>query len=292
MLSGSIPALITPFVRGGDAVDFSALSALIKMHIREKSNAVIVSGTTGEGPTLSRAEFKEVVEAAIDASNDLIDVIVNSGTNATKESVTRTQIAKDCGAAYALAIVPYYNNPNFTGIYRHFKEITSVGLPVIVYHHPGRTGISLNEEQLVTLHKIEGVVGIKEASSDPALTRLICNLMPTAKIFSGNDDLALDVIECGGIGSMNIIGNVLPCLWGEIMRLATREDIADARSRYKLVKPLIDAINLEINPQGIKCAMGIAGHCENNLRLPLVEASDKISVQIKSALNQLQPYSV
>lgn len=267
MFYGSIPALITPFAKGGESIDYQQVQTLIEMHVREKSDALVICGTTGEGPTYSEDEYKQVVETCVKASNGQIDIIVNSGTNDTKKSVQRTQFAKVNGASCVLAIIPYYNKPNFIGIVKHFESIARVGMSVIVYHHPGRTGISLSAEQLATLHKIDGVVGIKEASDDPSLTGRICAVMPEAVIFSGNDHLAIDVVKRGGKGSISVIANIAPLIWHNLMCDVSRGDL------FEEVRPLIDAINLEVNPQGIKCAMAQAGLCENSLRLPLVPVS-------------------
>ena len=275
MFYGSIPALITPFAEEGESIDYQTLEKLIAFHIEEKSNGLVVSGTTGEGPSYSEDEYKKVIATSIEASDGRINIIATSGTNDTRKSVQRTQIAKTLGANGALAIVPYYNKPNFTGIKRHFEEIANTGLPLIIYHHPGRTGITLNASELATLHKINNVVGIKEASDNPALTKEICELMPEAIILSGNDHLAQQVLRNGGKGSINVIGNLAPSMWHMLMTNPECDDL------YEVLRPLIEAINIEVNPQGIKCAMAQAGYCENTFRLPLVpvtsETEDKIS---------------
>lgn len=280
MFYGSIPALITPFKNKGSEIDFKALEKLVSWHIKEKSDALVIAGTTGEGPTYSDDEYQEVLETVLKASDELIAIIATSGTNSTKKSVERTKIAKKLGAAATLAIIPYYNKPNFTGIVKHFEEIAQVGLPVIVYHHPGRTGISLSARELATLHNIENIIAIKEASDDPSLTKEICSIYPQAQIFAGNDDLTLEVIKNGGVGGISVIANLLPNLWHELLHNPEKHEV------YAQIKPVIEAINLEVNPQGIKCAMSYAGHCENILRLPMVPVSKETESQITRAIDQ------
>ncbi len=284
MFIGSIPALVTPFTDGGESIDYERLRALIKMHIQNKSDGILIAGTTGESPTYTESEFTKVVETSIEASDGLIDVIVNCGTNATKQSKQRAQIAKNLGAKGALVIIPYYNKPIFNGIVQHFQEIAKVGLPIVIYHHPGRTGITLTAKQLVTLHEIPAVVGIKEASSDPKLTTQICALKKDAIVSSGNDDLAIEVIKNGGKGSYTVFGNLEPLKWKKIITLAQDGKFDQAQKSYALVAKTIDAIGLEVNPQGIKCAMSLKGLCENILRLPLIAASTSTQDAIAKAM--------
>ncbi len=283
---GSIVALVTPFTDGGETIDYSVVEQLIRMHIAEGTDGLLIGGTTGEGPTLSDQEFEFFVKHAIDISDGSIDIMANCGTNCTKKSITRTIIAQKAGAKGSLAPVPYYNKPSFRGLIGHFSALGEVGLPVVIYHHPGRTGISLNAEELVTLHKIKGMVAIKDCSITPELTRAICRLMPEAKILSGNDDLTLPVIKEGGVGCISVIANLVPGFWKKIISLAQEGRYVEADECYKEVEELISAVNLEINPQAIKSAMALSGLIENVLRLPMVPVSPETENTITRAINK------
>ncbi len=285
-LQGSIVALVTPFTDGGDAIDYSVAKSLIQMQKDGGTDGLVIGGTTGEGPTLSDDELESLVNMAIDLSDDSFKIIATCGTNCTRKSIKRAQIAKQAGADGCLATVPYYNKPCFRGLFSHFSALAEVGLPVVIYHHPGRTGISLNAEELATLHQIDGVVAIKDCGTDPSLIARICRIMPEARILSGNDDLTLPVIKEGGVGCISVIGNLMPRQWKKILSLALEGKHDEALDCYKEIEALITALNLEVNPQGIKCAMTLSGLIENKLRLPMVPVCEETEKAIALALNE------
>lgn len=286
MFFGSIPALITPFDNHGQRLSCETLHKLIDMHRDEGSSALVIGGTTGEGPTISDDEFEVLVQESVKATQATIPLIINSGVNDTRRSYERTRLAQRLGAEAALVIIPYYNLPSFEGIYRHFEALASLDFPLIVYHHPGRTGIKLTAEELIKLHTIPQVIGIKEASSNPALTREICTLYPEAQIFAGNDHLTLEVIQNGGVGAISVLANVVPRAWQEMVQLALKGEFAQAGGCYTKMQELLEAVNREVNPQGIKCAVAQLGLCENSLRLPLLPASQVTHQAISAALQQ------
>lgn len=282
-IQGCIVALITPFTKDGKHIDECAVCALVERLIQKNVEGILVAGTTGEGPTLSDEELSLLVKVVMGAVNGRTHVMVNVGTNDTKKSVERAKIAKKYKCQSCLAVVPYYNKPTFPGICAHFQAIASVGVPLVVYHHPPRTGISLSAEQLVTIHKLEGVVAIKDSGTDPKLTKQICCLYKKAQIFAGNDDLAIDVIQNGGIGCICVLANLLPQVCKEMIEKARKKDFEGAKACYTQVEPLLNAINLEVNPQGIKYAMHVLGLCENQLRLPMMAASESTKQVIRQA---------
>jgi len=189
MIEGSIVALITPFDEGG-RVDFTALEKLIAWHIEEGTDGLVLCGSTGEGSSLSIEEKRAIFETAVKSGKGKITLIAGTGSNQTQESVALTQEAKNIGVDACLAIVPYYLRPTPEGCYRHFAEIAEADLPMIVYHHPGRTGIKLSADALAHICEIPQVIGIKEASGDLSLALEI--LRKTNKpLFSGDDTLAL-----------------------------------------------------------------------------------------------------
>ncbi|MCX6989280.1 MAG: dihydrodipicolinate synthase family protein [Chlamydiae bacterium] len=195
MLKGSIVALITPFLPS-EAVDYSHFRELISWHIKEKTDGFVICGTTGEAPTLSDDEQMQLLRIAIDESDGKLPVIMGTGSNDTRTCMRKTKEAKENGADAALVIVPYYNKPSFQGCLAHFTQVASVGLPLIIYHHPGRTCLKFTAQQLSQICQIPGVIGLKESSGD---LDLIAEFMQTSSVsvFSGDDSRCLGCHFCG-----------------------------------------------------------------------------------------------
>ncbi len=270
MFTGSIVALVTPFESGGENIDYIALKNLVELHLEEGTDAIVIGGTTGEGPTLERDEFCDVLEFVLKQVNGKIPVIAGTGTNSTKKTVELTALAKKIGADGALIITPYYNKPTDQGVLSHFKEISKVGLPYIAYHHPGRCGIELGLETLIELSCFDHLVGIKECSKNRGTFRELLEKSPDTIILSGDDDRAIEMIQMGAKGSISVIANLLPGIWKEIIKAALNHDILKAEKLYNSIKSVIWAISLEVNPQGIKCALSRESLCKDVLRLPLL----------------------
>ncbi len=277
----SYVALITPFTIDG-AVDFNTYRKLIHFQIENGTDGIVILGTTGEKPTLTKNEQVKLIDVAIETANKKIPIIVNTGTNCTRESVLMTQTAKEKGADFAMAVVPYYNKPEARGILAHFSAIAKVGLPLICYHHPGRTGTLLSSETLLEISKTPNIIGIKEASGDLELIKHLAENQ--VNLFSGHDDLFLQQRKLGVESSISVIANAYPTFWKQIVS-------NDSCELFNELKSLIDALGIESNPQGIKCAMNELGLCENILRLPLTcvekETEDKIKKVVRiSAVEQ------
>jgi 4-hydroxy-tetrahydrodipicolinate synthase len=279
MIQGSIVALITPFLADG-MVDFEGFRKLVSWQIEQGSDALVVCGSTGESSTLSSIEQKQLIEIAALEANGRIPIIAGTGTNDTRVSVERTIQAKEAGADACLVILPYYNKPTLEGCKAHFKKIAECTLPIIVYYHPGRTGLSFTPKQLVELCSLPNVIGIKEASGDvdAALEFIHLSEVP---LFTGNDTLALTLISGGARGSISIIGNIYPREWSKVVKSALMGDVEGAEELYQSLLPICQAMDLEINPQCIKYAMSLKGHCAPFLRLPLILPEEKTQKQIE-----------
>jgi 4-hydroxy-tetrahydrodipicolinate synthase len=271
MFKGSIVALVTPFTGEGE-IDYPAFKKLVDWHAAEGTDAIVCCGTTGEAPTLSDEEQDTIFKTAIDVARKRVPIIAGTGTYDTRKTVEKTAKAKALGADGCLVVVPYYSRPTPEGCVAHYKEVSKVGLPTIVYHHPGRTGIWLSAEVLVEIAKLPSVVGIKEASGGLELITQIKRLSDVP-VLSGDDTLAYTMMELGAAGVISIVANIIPRQWKEMIHAFLQGDQGGkkrAKELDTLYAPLCQAMVLETNPQCVKYAVSLLGRCTAHMRLPLL----------------------
>ena len=275
LFKGSGVALVTPFTKTG--VDFDKLGNLVEYHIENSTDALIVCGTTGESTTMSDSEKLKVIKYVVDKVNKRIPVIAGTGSNDTMHSVYLSQEAQKFGADGLLIITPYYNKANEKGLKLHFETIAkSVSLPIIMYNVPGRTCVNLKPSMVAELAKIDNIVAVKEASGDLAQVAEIARLVPEDfAIYSGNDDSILQLLSVGGSGVISVLANVCPKETHDLVYKFFEGDIEGARKLQLDMKPLINALFIEVNPIPVKTAMNLLGFEVGDLRLPLAEMSDK-----------------
>lgn len=283
-LQSLIPAVVTPFDQKG-RIDFRSFEKILLKQIEADVSGIVIFGTTGECPTLTFEEKREILRFTVKTVANRTKIIANVGTNSTNESILLAQIAKEEKADYLLAIVPYYNKPQKEGIIRHFYSIADVGLPLIFYHHPGRTGICLSFESIQELSMHPAIYGIKECSSDLDLIKKIKTDLPNLKVFSGNDDELLEQIKLGIDGVISVVGQLLP---KPFIDLFEKNELKE----YEELLPLIKTIFREVNPQGIKAALQIVGFQSMELRLPLVPVSNETYKAIEKEIKLLAEKSV
>ncbi|HKY99786.1 MAG TPA: 4-hydroxy-tetrahydrodipicolinate synthase [Rhabdochlamydiaceae bacterium] len=284
MFSGSIVALATPFTKD-NAVDFPAFGSLIEWHIAEGTSAVVLCGTTGEAPTLSHDEQIKMIKEGVKISKGRIPVIAGTGGYDTRSSVMNTKAAKECGADACLIILPYYNRPTPEGCLAHFIEIGKTGFPMIVYHHPGRTGIKLPAKMLAQICEIPSVVAVKEASGD--LDYAIELMQKTSRpLLSGDDTLTIPLMASGAVGVISIVANVIPREWVRLTALLASSSLAGAQEHFKRFYSLCKAMVLETNPQCVKYALSLMGKCQSMMRLPLLEPQEMHKMQIRAEMEK------
>ncbi|MGL4914081.1 MAG: 4-hydroxy-tetrahydrodipicolinate synthase [Romboutsia sp.] len=275
IFKGSAVALVTPFTETG--VDFETLGNLIEFHIENNTDALLVCGTTGESTTMSDDEQLAVIKYAVDKVNKRIPVIAGTGSNNTMHSVHLSQEAERLGADALLVITPYYNKSNQKGLKLHFETIAkSVGLPIILYNVPGRTSMNLKPSMVAELAKIDNIVAVKEASGDLAQVAEVARLVPEGfAVYSGNDDSILQLLSVGGHGVISVLANVCPKETHDLVQKFFDGDIEGSRELQLGMKPLIDALFIEVNPIPVKTAMNLLGFEVGKLRLPLAEMDEK-----------------
>lgn len=288
IFKGSATALITPFTISGD-IDFDALSRLLEFQIENKTDALVVLGTTGEPSTMSAEERKAVAEFAMNKVAGRVPVILGSGGNNTAEVVKTAVLMEAIGASALLVVTPYYNKCTQNGLVEHFKAIaSSVKVPIIAYNVPGRTGVNLLPQTMARLIELGNIAGIKEACgnieqiSDTA--RLIKN---KAQLFSGDDAIVVPVLSVGGEGVISVASNIIPSEMHGMVMDYLNGNINDARDAQLKYLPFIKALFSEVNPIPVKMAASVMGLCEPYMRLPLTVMEETNAEKLRDIMRGL-----
>ena len=285
MLHGAFSAMITPFAQGH--VDFARLREHVAFQIDEGIDGLVPVGTTGESPTLSHDEHRQVIEQVVDAAAGRVPVIAGTGSNATAEALDFTRHARDVGASAALMVNPYYNKPTQEGLYRHFMTVAdAVDIPIVLYNIPGRTGIALTAATVARLAEHDNIVAIKEATASMDMASEIASLCPAERmtILSGDDSLTLPLMAIGARGVISVLSNLIPGRIKAMVDAAADGDFTSARHQHLELFPLFKAMFLETNPIPIKTAMAIVGRDTGELRLPLCEMAESTRQQLQATL--------
>lgn len=282
--TGSGVAIVTPF--DGLKVDYDALGELIEMHIANKTDAIIICGTSGEASTMPNDEHISVIEYTVKKAAGRVPVIAGTGANDTPHAVYLTKEAERVGADAVLSVTPYYNKANTRGLIEHFRAIAQCcSLPVILYNVPSRTGMNFSIPVLKELAKIDNIVAIKEASGNISYVAKIAAEVPELYIYSGNDDMIVPIMSLGGKGVISVVANILPEQTHDICQKYLDGDVAGS---LKLQLEMLDVINnlfIEVNPVPVKCAMKELGYRVGNLRLPLAPMEESNLEKLKKAMS-------
>jgi len=269
-LQGTITALITPFGKSG-AVDYGKLREIVEEQTACAVEGICSVGTTGESPTLSHEEHHKVVEKTIEYAQGKAVIIAGTGANSTAEAVSLTKAAIAGGADATLQVTPYYNKPNPEGLYRHFMTVADLGLPVVLYNVPGRTGREIPVDTVVRLAAHPNIVAIKEAAGSVERVSAIKNVLPEFTVLSGDDSLAIPMISVGAQGVISVASNVIPREMGNMVRSALAGDFKAALAIHRKYYPLFHDLFIDVNPVMVKEALALMGKVENVFRLPLCE---------------------
>lgn len=287
IFKGSGVALITPFNEFG--VDFDKLGELLEWHIENKTDAIIICGTTGEASTMSEAERKETIEYTVKKVNKRIPVIAGTGSNNTKASIEMSIWAESVGVDSLLVITPYYNKTTQKGLIAHFKAINdAVNIPIILYNVPARTGMNIAPKTLVELCKLSNIKAIKEASGDLSQIlkmKALCN--DKIDVYSGNDDQIVPILSVGGIGVISVLANVCPKETHDIVSLYLEGKTKESLDLQIKLLPLCEALFIETNPIPVKTALNLLDMKVGNLRLPLCDMSNDNLNVLKNELQKL-----
>ena len=283
--TGSGVAIITPF--DGDKVNYDELGRIIEDQIANKTDAIIICGTTGEASTMPDEEHLAVIKYAVDKTAGRIPVIAGTGSNDTAHSVRLSKLAEEYGADGLLQVTPYYNKASKKGLIAHFSEIAkSVKIPIILYNVPSRTGVNIDVSVLRELAKIENIVAIKEASGNIGYTADVAAQVPELYIYSGNDDMIVPVLSLGGKGVISVLANVCPKETHDMCQAFFDGDTARAAKLQLDYMELIRALFIEVNPIPVKTAMNLLGYNAGNLRMPMCDLEDAHLEALKNCMRK------
>ena len=283
-LSGTITAMITPFDTKGE-VDYGKLKAIVEEQVAAGVEGICAVGTTGESPTLSHEEHHKVIEKTIEFANGKLAIVAGTGANSTSEAVSLTKAVIDAGGADAsLQVTPYYNKPNAEGLYRHFMTVADLGLPVILYNVPGRSGREIPLDVVSRLAAHPNIVAIKEAAGSVDRVSAIKNMLPGFTVLSGDDSLAVPMISVGAEGVISVASNVIPKEMGDMVRFAMAGDYVKARELHFKYYNLFRDLFIDVNPVMVKEALALMGKIERVFRLPLCETTDGNLEKMKATL--------
>jgi 4-hydroxy-tetrahydrodipicolinate synthase len=287
MITGSLVAIVTP-MKGDGAIDVARFRSLIDWHVAEGTDGIVVVGTTGESPTVNFDEHKELIRVAVEHSKGRIPIIAGTGGNSTAEAIELTESAKKAGATACLSVVPYYNKPTQEGLYRHFRAVAeAVELPMILYNVPGRTVADLQNDTVLRLAALPGIIGIKDATANLERgTDLIKRAPRNFAIYSGEDSTALALILMGGQGVISVTANVAPKLMHQMCAAALVGDVKRAREINLRLLPLHQRLFLEANPIPVKWALAQMGQIDDGIRLPMVPLSETFHEAVREALHE------
>lgn len=282
-------ALITPF-NTDKSINYTKLANLIDFQIEGGVDYIVALGTTAETPTLSIDERHNVRDFIVDHVNGRVPIVAGCGGNSTFDVIDELSHGDFSGISGVLSVAPFYNKPSQRGIYSHFADIAEASpVPVILYNVPGRTGVNIAPDTVVSLaNNIKNIVAIKEASGNVAqINRLLATKPEGFDVISGDDSLTLPLMAIGCSGVISVAANAVPRLMKVMVSLAANNDFARAMNIHRELTPLFTSLFADGNPSGIKALLSILGLIDNSLRLPLVPVSDEIHQQIDKAYANL-----
>ena len=284
IFKGAGVAIVTPF--NEDGIHFAELGRLIDFNIENGTDAIIVTGTTGESATMSDEEHKEAIKFAVDHAGGRIPVIAGTGSNDTAYAVQLSKYAEAVGADGLLLVTPYYNKCTQTGLVRHFFAVAdAVNIPIILYNVPSRTGVNINLETYAELARHPHIVAVKEASGDlSAILKIRALCGDDLAVYSGNDDQIVPILSLGGQGVISVLSNVAPQVAHDICQLYFDGQTQAAAKLQIEYLDLIEALFVDVNPIPVKTAVGMMGYEVGPLRMPLCEMEEPHKKLLEAAM--------
>lgn len=286
MFKGSITALVTPFKN--NKLDEDSYEKFIEFQISNGTNGIVPGGTTGESPTLEYFEHKKIIEIAVKVSNGRIPVIAGTGSNSTKEAIELTKFAENAKADAALIVTPYYNKPTQEGLYQHYKAINdNCGIPIIIYNIPGRSVVDMSVDTMARLFELKNIVGVKDATGDLDRATAQKNKMGNEFIMlTGNDENAYEFNKRGGVGCISVSSNVAPKMCSEFQKFSNNGNDIEAKKLFDQLLELHHVMFVESNPVPAKYSLSLLKLMEEDVRLPLVTATEDSKNKIRNILKK------
>lgn len=283
-----LTAMVTSFNPDG-TVNFDGTAALASHLVENGSDGLVVSGTTGESPTLTDNEKIDLIRVVCDAVAGRGTVIAGTGSNDTAHSVELTRRASEKGINAILAVTPYYNKPPRAGLIAHFKAIAAAadGKPVILYNIPGRCVTNIEPETLAELGKVENIVAVKQANPDLEQSRRLTQISDMG-LYAGNDDMVFPLLEMGGWGGICVASHIVGPQMKQMVEFYRAGRVDEAKAIDDRLKPLYDVLFITANPIMIKAALNMMGHKVGDVRLPLVPATEAEKTELRRVLEELE----
>ena len=281
---GAGVAIITPFTETG--VNYTELGRIIEDQIAGGTDAIVITGTTGESATMTDAEHREAIRYTVEQVKGRIPVVAGTGSNETSYAIELSKYAEQVGADALLLVTPYYNKCTQNGLIAHYTKIAdSVNIPAILYNVPSRTGVNIKTDTYATLAKHPRIVGVKEASGDlSAILRMRAATGDDFAVYSGNDDQIVPILSLGGSGVISVLSNIAPKATHDICQHYFDGNAAEAGRMQVAYTDLIDALFCEVNPIPVKTAMRRLGYEAGPLRMPLTEMEQANAAKLDAAL--------
>jgi len=286
VFEGSGVAIITPFKN--NAVDFDALGNMIDYQINNKTDSIVICGTTGEASTLTDEEHRACIKFAVERTAGRVPVIAGTGSNDTDYAIDLSKYSCDVGADALLLVTPYYNKATPKGMIKSFTAVAdAVNKPVILYNVPSRTGCNITLPVYKELAKHENIVAVKEASGNmSAIAELAAEVGDQLDIYSGNDDQIVPILSLGGKGVISVLSNVMPKETHDICELYFTGKVKESAALQLKLLDLINALFCEVNPIPAKTACALMGMCTEELRLPLCEMEENTKARLVAAMKK------
>ena len=282
-----ITAMVTPFDEDLN-IDFNRLENLIEHLITTGTDTLLVTGTTGESPTLSDEEKLQLFKTSKEISGGRAKIMAGTGSNSTKHSIELSQKAEKIGVDGLLLVSPYYNKPTQEGLYQHFKAIAeNIDIPVVLYNVPGRTGVTLEPETIAHLAQIKNIVGVKEAGGNLDKTSRTRVFAPDLTVYSGDDSLTLPMLAIGAKGVISVASHIVGSEIKEMIMSFENGDIKRAEEIHLKLFDIFKALFVITNPIPVKAALNMVGIPVGGLRLPLVSADEKTMTILEKVLKNL-----
>lgn len=276
-------AMVTPFDSKGH-IDFAKTTLLINYLIENGSDSLVIAGTTGESPTLSKEEKIALFQHVVKVVDKRVPVIAGTGSNNTYATIELTKKAEEIGVDAVMIVAPYYNKPNQEGLYQHFKAAAeATTLPVMVYNIPGRSVVNISPETIIRLSKIDNIVAVKEASGNlNAMTAIISGTDDDFLLYSGDDGLTIPVLSIGGVGIVSVASHVIGNEMQDMVSAFVNGDVQGAAKKHQQLLPLMEGLFKAPSPAPVKTALQIKGLDVGSVRLPLVPLNEQERAQIIS----------
>ncbi len=287
--SGAGTAIITPF-NDDKTVDYESLEKFVDFQISEGINYLVVLGTTGETPTVTKEEKRLILDTVIKKAKNRVPIVAGIGGNSTADIIHTFNSFDFEGVDGILSVCPYYNKPSQQGIYEHFKALAKLTtIPIILYNVPGRTSVNMKADTTLRLaHEFENIVAIKEASGKlDQVTTILKNRPDDFSVLSGDDSFTFPLLSLGGDGVISVIANVIPSMFSKMVSYGINGELLKAREIHFKLTDLMKALFLDGNPGGVKAALSMKGHIKNNLRLPLIPVREEVYKKIEEELFQI-----